>query len=112
MRDGDRFSGDRRPPGDAPSPGPVGTPPATGLPRAREPGEVSPWALAGLGVQFAVALVFFGYAGQWVDQRLNTAPVFLLTGVLAGAGGTFFLSFRRLTAKRPPPSRRPPGGAA
>ncbi len=63
--------------------------------------DVSPWALAGLGVQFAVALVFFAYAGQWVDRYFNTAPAFLLIGVLAGAGGTFYLSFRRLTA---PPS--------
>jgi hypothetical protein len=65
-----------------------------------EPGAVSPWALAGLGIQFAVALVLFGYAGQWVDQRLNSAPVGLLTGVLVGAGGTFYLSIRRLTAPR------------
>lgn len=77
--------------------------------RQREPGEVSPWSLAGLGVQFAVALVLFGYVGQWVDQRLNSAPVGLLTGVLVGAGGTFYLSVRRLLAprKQEPPSNGP-----
>ncbi len=62
--------------------------------------DVSPWSLAGLGVQFAVALVLFGYLGQWLDQRLGTAPLFLLTGVLAGAGGTFFVSYRRIIAPR------------
>ncbi len=72
--------------------------------RQREPGEVSPWALAGLGVQFAVALVLFGFAGQWVDQRFNSSPVGLLTGVLVGAGGTFYLSVRRLSAPRKPVS--------
>jgi F0F1-type ATP synthase assembly protein I len=79
--------------------------------RQREPGEVSPWALAGLGVQFAVALVLFGYAGQWVDQRFDTSPVGLLAGVLVGAGGTFYLSVRRLSAPRKPvspPDESPP----
>jgi F0F1-type ATP synthase assembly protein I len=60
--------------------------------------EISPWSLAGLGVQFAVALVLFGYAGQWVDQKFGSAPWFVLLGVLGGAGGTFFVSYRRLTA--------------
>jgi F0F1-type ATP synthase assembly protein I len=68
--------------------------------RPREPGEVSPWALAGLGVQFAVALVGFGYIGQWVDQQFHSSPVGLLTGVLVGAGGTFVLSVRRLLTSR------------
>ncbi len=68
--------------------------------------EISPWSLAGLGVQFAVALVLFGYAGQWVDRKFESAPWFLLLGVLGGAGGTFYLSYRRLTA--PQRSHRPP----
>lgn len=81
--------------------------------RSAAPGEVSPWALAGLGVEFAVALVLFGYAGQWIDRRLGIAPVGLLAGVLLGAGGTFVLSVRRLLAPRPrsstPPPPAPPG---
>lgn len=68
--------------------------------RSAPPGEISPWALAGLGVEFAVALVLFGYAGQWVDQRFGCAPVGVLGGVLFGAGGTFYLSYRRLMAPR------------
>lgn len=68
--------------------------------RAPEPGprEVSPWALAGLGMQFAAALVGFGYLGQWLDSRFDTSPVFLLAGVFLGGGGTFYASYRRLTA--------------
>ena len=62
------------------------------------PPETSPWAVAGLGMQFFVALIAFVYLGNWVDRRLETAPIFLLFGVFFGGGGTFFLSYRRLTA--------------
>ncbi len=65
-------------------------------------GDVSPWALAGLGMQFFAAVLFFVYAGNWMDRRLGTAPLFLLGGVLVGGGGVFYLSVRRLTA---PPSQ-------
>lgn len=62
------------------------------------PPETSPWAVAGLGMQFFVALIAFVYLGNWVDRRLGTAPIFLLFGLFFGGGGTFFLSYRRLTA--------------
>ena len=65
------------------------------------PTEISPWALAGLGMHFFVALIAFVYAGNWVDTRLGTAPVFLFLGVFLGGGGTFFLSYRRLIASTP-----------
>jgi hypothetical protein len=61
--------------------------------------EQSPWALAGLGTQFFVALVAFGYAGNWIDARLGLSPLFLLVGVFVGGGGTFFVSYRRLMKK-------------
>jgi len=66
---------------------------------SRDP-EISPWSLAGLGIQFAVALVLFGYAGQWADRKLGSDPWFLLLGVLVGGGGTFYLSYRRLTMEQ------------
>jgi F0F1-type ATP synthase assembly protein I len=69
----------------------------------REPGEISPWSLAGLGLQLAVSLWIFVTLGQWLDRRLDTAPLFLLSGVLLGAGGTFALSLQRLLAPRTPP---------
>ncbi len=56
----------------------------------------SPAALAGMGIQFVAALLFFAYAGNWIDARLGSAPIALLLGVFVGGGGTFFLNYRRL----------------
>jgi F0F1-type ATP synthase assembly protein I len=72
--------------------------------------DVSPWVLAGLGMQFFVALIAFVYAGTWVDRRWGTSPLFLVLGVILGGGGTFVLSIRRLTAPstRKPVDRPPP----
>ncbi len=60
--------------------------------------ERSPWALAGLGIQFFAAIVLFVVLGNWFDTRLGSAPLFLLSGLFLGGGGTFFLSYRRLMA--------------
>ncbi|MGV3708758.1 MAG: AtpZ/AtpI family protein [Gemmatimonas sp.] len=60
--------------------------------------EFNPGAVASLGLQFAVALIACGYAGQWLDRKYDTAPIFLMIGVFFGGGGTFFLSYRRLMA--------------
>ncbi len=57
----------------------------------------SAWALAGLGMQFAGALLLFGWIGQWVDRRFGTEPFGLLVGVLLGGGGFFALLVRRIT---------------
>jgi len=64
-----------------------------GSPKA---GEQSPWLLAGLGMQFFVALVLFAYAGSWLDRRFDSSPLLLLVGVFVGGGGTFYLTYRRL----------------
>ncbi len=61
------------------------------------PAEVSPWALAGLGMQFFVALILFAYVGNWMDARFDTSPLFLLLGVFLGGGGSFVFNYRRLT---------------
>ena len=55
-------------------------------------------AYANFGLQFVVALLFFLYVGQWVDRRLDTSPVFVLIGVFAGAGGSFYAMYRKLMA--------------
>ena len=60
------------------------------------PGELSPWALAGLGLQFFGSILMFVYAGTWLDRRLDTSPLFVLGGLFVGGGGTFYASCRRL----------------
>jgi len=44
------------------------------------PAEVSPWALAGLGMQFFVALLLFVYVGNWMDARSRREPMRLPSG--------------------------------
>jgi F0F1-type ATP synthase assembly protein I len=75
--------------------------------RTRE-GEIEPWALAGLGVQFAVALVAGVFAGQWIDRRFNSDPFGMIVGAFLLGGGVFVGSYRRLMAK----SRRDSSGAS
>jgi ATP synthase protein I len=53
---------------------------------------------AGIGFQFAGAILLFLFAGQWLDRRLGTAPLFLIVGVFLGAGAAFYSMYRRLMA--------------
>ena len=56
--------------------------------------------LAGFGAQFLAAILLFLYAGQWLDRKLGTSPLFLIVGVFVGAGGSFYAMYRSLV--RPP----------
>ena len=62
--------------------------------------------LMGAGVQIAVSIVVFLYAGQWLDSRLGTSPLMLLLGVFVGFGASFYSIYRRLV---PPSGRGRPG---
>ena len=53
---------------------------------------------AGIGVQFAMAILVFTGAGYWIDRRLGTSPWFLILGVFAGAAGGFYSMYRKITA--------------
>lgn len=72
-------------------------------PGSTPPGELSPWALAGLGMQFFAAILFFVYVGSWLDRWLNFSPLFLLGELFLGGGGAFYASYRQLTKSRPSP---------
>lgn len=53
---------------------------------------------AGVGLQFALAIILFLFVGQWADKKLGSSPVFLLTGVFVGGGAAFYSMYRRLSA--------------
>lgn len=51
---------------------------------------------AGVGLQFAGAIVLFLFIGRWLDARLGTEPWLLLLGVLFGASAGFYSMYRQL----------------
>ena len=53
---------------------------------------------AGVGLQFALGIILFLFAGSWADGKLGTSPVFLLVGVFIGGGAAFYSMYRRLSA--------------
>ena len=53
---------------------------------------------AGVGMQFAVAIIAFLFAGQWLDNRLGTNGLFTLVGVFVGGGAAFYNMYRKITA--------------
>ena len=55
-------------------------------------------AFAGLGFQFAVAIVLFVLLGQWADRKLGSSPIFLLIGVFIGGSAAFYNLYRKITA--------------
>lgn len=54
------------------------------------------------GITLVVAVVLGFFAGQWLDNRLNTGIVFTLIGVLLGLAGTVvsFLNLYRATMRK------------
>ena len=67
----------------------------------RKPGsaneELKLSTFAGVGLQFAVAIVLFVLLGQWADRHFGTRPVFLLLGVFIGGGAAFYSLYRRIS---------------
>ena len=53
---------------------------------------------AGVGIQFALAIIVFLFAGQWLDNRLGTNGLFTIAGVFIGAGGAFYSMYRKISA--------------
>ncbi len=53
---------------------------------------------AGVGLQFAFAIIVFLYAGQWLDNRLGTNGLFTIAGVFIGAGAAFYNMYRKISA--------------
>ena len=53
---------------------------------------------AGVGMQFALAIIIFLFAGQWLDKRLGTNGLFTIVGVFVGATAAFYNMYRKISA--------------
>lgn|GEM_PF-1359500 len=51
---------------------------------------------ASVGLQFAIGIMVFTFAGSWLDGRLGTGPWLLLLGVALGFGLSSAWIYRRL----------------
>lgn len=67
-------------------------------PRQSSPKGLSGADFAGLGIQFAAAIVLFVFAGQWLDKRFNGNGLFTIAGAFVGAAGGFYHMYRRIAA--------------
>lgn len=54
---------------------------------------------AGVGLQFAVTIVVFAFAGIWLDKRLGTSPWLLIVLVLGGSALGFWSMYRRMVPR-------------
>ena len=55
---------------------------------------------ASLGIAMGLAIALLAVGGNWLDNRLGTAPLFVLLGVFAGFAGGCYSMFGRLAAQR------------
>jgi F0F1-type ATP synthase assembly protein I len=61
--------------------------------------ELRAWhRLAGVGFEFVVALVLFGFLGRWLDGKAGTAPWLMVAGFCVGFVAGLWLLIR--TANR------------
>jgi ATP synthase protein I len=51
---------------------------------------------AGVGLQFALSIVVFMFAGMWLDRALGTSPWLLILFVFVGASAGFYSVYRKL----------------
>ena len=76
------------------------TPEETG-PRGRaSKGKADASEFAGLGITMGLAIALFAVAGNWLDGRLGTQPLFVLLGVFLGFGAGFYSMYSRLVLRR------------
>jgi hypothetical protein len=66
-------------------------------PGGRKP--LGPMRYAGLGIQLAVILVVFVFAGQWADRKLGTGGIITVVAAFLGFGGTMYSLIRTLNKK-------------
>jgi len=57
---------------------------------------------AGVGVQFALTVVFLTLLGIWLDGRLGTGPLFVVVFLLLGFGGATWSLVQQVLGPRKP----------
>ncbi len=65
------------PPSDEQSPGDPS-------PRKRGDDSAAWYRLAGVGLEFVVAILAFGFIGRWIDGKIGTAPWLMVGGFCLG----------------------------
>ncbi|HEY4132265.1 MAG TPA: AtpZ/AtpI family protein [Gemmatimonadaceae bacterium] len=65
---------------------------------AKRDSALSGGEFAGIGFQFAAAILVFTGVGYWLDARFRTTPWFLMIGAFVGAAGGFFSMYRKVMA--------------
>jgi F0F1-type ATP synthase assembly protein I len=61
-------------------------------------GGLSGAEFAGVGMQFAAAIILFLFLGQWIDKKAGTSGIFTLLGVFVGGGAAFWNMYRKIAA--------------
>jgi F0F1-type ATP synthase assembly protein I len=61
-------------------------------------GGLSASEFAGVGLQFAAALLVFVFVGQWLDRKFGTDALFTVAGAFLGGGGAFYSMYRKIAA--------------
>lgn len=74
-------------------------PPEGSKPPSTSSSLASAGKYAGMGLQFALSILLFVWAGQWLDRKLGTEPWCLVIGAFVGAAAGFTAIYRRLTAE-------------
>lgn len=52
--------------------------------------------LAGMGIQFVVAMLLGLFGGRWLDGKLGTAPWLMIAGVFLSAGVSMVAMYRKV----------------
>jgi F0F1-type ATP synthase assembly protein I len=55
---------------------------------------------AGVGMQFAVTVLVFVFAGVWLDKKLGTTPWLVIISVFAGGAVGFYSMYRKAVKSR------------
>lgn len=65
--------------------------------------------MVGLGIELAVPVVLFMFAGRWVDRWLESSPWAMLTGLLLGTSVGFYGFFKKVLPAVRGRGESPPG---